>query len=87
VINPSLNTVPYTFALLANISAFQNQTVSALDGEILWQKIIMLLEHFDTRQVRYVGSEFSQIVTAAANLARRAQQVCVFLLLGCRDRS
>ena len=77
MINPSLNTVPYVFTLLANIDAFQNEALNALDGEILWLKIVMFLERFDPRQVRYVGSEFSQVVTAAANLARRAQQVCV----------
>lgn len=75
MINPGLNTVPYVFALIANINAFQNQALNALDGEVLWQKIITIFEHFDPRQVRYVGSEFSQVIISAADLARRAQQV------------
>jgi COP9 signalosome complex subunit 3 len=76
VINPALNSVPYVFALLANINAFQNQSNNALDGAVLWDKIVMFLENFDPIQVRYVGLEFSQVITAAANLARRSQQVC-----------
>jgi hypothetical protein len=75
VINPALNSIPYVFALLANITAFLEQTNNSLDGEILWQKIVAFLENFDPIQVRYVGLEFSRVIIAAANLARRAQQV------------
>jgi COP9 signalosome complex subunit 3 len=77
VINPALNSVPYVFVLLANITAFQNQSSNALDGAILWDKIVTFLENFDPIQIRYVGLEFRQVVIAAANLARRSQQVCI----------
>jgi COP9 signalosome complex subunit 3 len=77
VINPALNSVPYVFALLANINAFQNQSNNALDGAILWDRIVVFLETFDPIQIRYVGLEFREVITAAANLARRSQQVCI----------
>jgi COP9 signalosome complex subunit 3 len=77
VINPALNSVPYVYALLANINAFQNQSSNALDGAILWDKIAVFLENFDPIQIRYVGLEFREVVTHAANLARRSQQVCI----------
>jgi COP9 signalosome complex subunit 3 len=65
-------------ALLANITAFQSQNANALDREILWQKTLLFLETFDPRQVRYVGTEFSQVIIAAADLARRANQVRIY---------
>jgi COP9 signalosome complex subunit 3 len=77
VLNPSLNTVPYLFALIANISAFQNRVTAALDGDALWQKIIFFLEQFDPIQIRYVGHEFRQTIARTVNLARHAQQVCL----------
>jgi COP9 signalosome complex subunit 3 len=81
VINPTLNTVPYVFVLLANIATFQSQANNTINSEVLWQKIVALLENLDPRQIRYVGQEFIQVIAATANLARRAQQVCAYAII------
>ena len=75
VINPALNTVPYTFILLAYITAYSKHGNKTIQLETLWEKISGYLETYDARQIRYLGSEFMQIVEAAAQLGGSAGQV------------
>ncbi|RKF56951.1 COP9 signalosome complex subunit 3 [Golovinomyces cichoracearum] len=68
VINPAINTVPYTFILLASISVCSdgNETNTTK----IWDKITAYLSLFDLRQIRYLGSEFTAIIDAAASFAQ-----------------
>ncbi|KAM3072404.1 hypothetical protein ACMFMG_009207 [Clarireedia jacksonii] len=73
VINPALNTVPYTFILLAHIAAAHNGEKN-IDLEELWGKVTGYLCSFDGRQIRYLGKELNRIMDAAAKLARQTRQ-------------
>ncbi|TAQ90685.1 hypothetical protein B7494_g1014 [Chlorociboria aeruginascens] len=63
VINPSLNTVPYTFILLAHIQAV-NRGNKDINIEELLETCRVFLGSFDARQMRYLGHEFVTIVEA-----------------------
>ena len=78
VINPALNTVPYTFILLANLAAL-NKTPKAVDMDKIWGKLIIFLGTFDTRQIRYLGDQLSTILEAVANIATNNRQVRLLL--------
>ena len=81
VINPALNTVPYTFILLANLAAL-NKAPKAVDMDKIWGKLITFLGTFDPRQIRYLGDQLSTIVNAVASIATSNRQVGL-LLSGC----
>ncbi|KAI1003777.1 hypothetical protein K3495_g4428 [Podosphaera aphanis] len=68
VINPGVNTVPYTYILLANLTAVSNRTKGADINKIL-EKMTNYLQHFDPRQIRYLGNEFRSIVESYLNYA------------------
>jgi COP9 signalosome complex subunit 3 len=74
IINPSVNSVPYTFILIANIEAAQRNDKN-IDTEALWNNITTFLSQFDPRQMRYMAHELSQIVDVFSNMARRHHQV------------
>jgi COP9 signalosome complex subunit 3 len=69
-----LNTVPYVYILLANLNASQ-KVGKTLGWDKLWDKITKLLEFFDTRQILYLGKEFTHIIDAAVSYARSSHQV------------
>jgi COP9 signalosome complex subunit 3 len=69
-----LNTVPYTFILIAHINAL-NKGSKVIKLEALWEKISGYLESFDARQIRYLGNEFMTVIDAAAGFTRQAGQV------------
>jgi COP9 signalosome complex subunit 3 len=69
-----LNTVPYTFILLANISVLKKGT-KGVDVEKIWGKMTTFLGTFDPRQIRYLGDQLSTIMEAVANLAVANRQV------------
>lgn len=81
IINPALNSIPYAFALLARVNEVQSAPKSAqnntppADLMPLWEKIVLFLENFDSRQARYIGSEVSEIITIVGALARHLGQV------------
>lgn len=81
IFNPALNSIPYAFALLARVNEAQSALKSAqnntppVDLLPLWEKIVLFLENFDPRQVRYLGAETLEIITIAAGLARHLGQV------------
>ena len=74
IFNPSVNTVPFTFILLAHIEAAQRNDKNT-DVEKLWNSITTYLSHFDPRQMRYMAHELAQIIEVFATLARRHNQV------------
>ncbi|CAD6500664.1 BgTH12-06373 [Blumeria graminis f. sp. triticale] len=73
VINPTLNTVPYTFVILANITYFSKR-IEETELMYFWNKISSYLDLFDARQIRYLGEEFSSIIDAFINLSRQNDQ-------------
>lgn len=76
VINPSLNTVPYVFILVAHLkAAFKNTKNPKYDA--LFQNSVLFLTSFDPRQIRYLGAELNGVIEAVVTIARRAQQVCL----------
>jgi COP9 signalosome complex subunit 3 len=75
-----LNTVPYVYALLAHIAAAQKGGKGP-GWEKLWSKIENFLGTFDTRQIRYLGKEFTYIIDVAVKYARSSNQVRLILRL------
>jgi COP9 signalosome complex subunit 3 len=73
-----LNTVPYTFILLANISALKKGT-KGVDMEKIWGKMTTFLGTFDPRQIRYLGDQLSDILEAVASIAVTNRQVRLLL--------
>jgi len=73
-----LNTVPYTFILLANISALKKGT-KGVDMEKIWGKMTTFLGTFDPRQIRYLGEQLSTILDAVASIAVTNRQVRLLL--------
>jgi COP9 signalosome complex subunit 3 len=73
-----LNTVPYTFILLANISALKKGT-KGVDMEKIWGKMTTFLGTFDPRQIRYLGDQLSTIMEAVSNIAISNRQVRLLL--------
>jgi COP9 signalosome complex subunit 3 len=73
-----LNTVPYTFILLANISALKKGT-KGVDMEKIWGKMTTFLGTFDPRQIRYLGEQLSNILEAVASIAVTNRQVRLLL--------
>ncbi|KAG0651900.1 COP9 signalosome complex subunit 3 [Hyphodiscus hymeniophilus] len=74
VINPALNTVPYTFILIAYMSAYSKHGQKVIKLESLWDKITIYLETFDARQMRYLGPEFIDVCDRAASISTNAGQ-------------
>jgi COP9 signalosome complex subunit 3 len=73
-----LNTVPYTFILLANISALKKGT-KGVDMEKIWGKMTTFLGTFNPRQIRYLGDQLSAILEAVASIAVTNRQVRLLL--------
>jgi hypothetical protein len=76
VINPALNSVPYTFLLTTNISALKKSSAKAMSLNALFDKIEGFLLSFDARQMRYLGSEFATIIDSFVSMAHHKQMVC-----------
>ncbi|TVY35705.1 COP9 signalosome complex subunit [Lachnellula subtilissima] len=72
-INPAINTVPYTFTLLATITALQKGSKTVKEDN-LWDNMTEFLANFDPRQIRYLGSELSTIIEAVVEFARQRGQ-------------
>jgi COP9 signalosome complex subunit 3 len=69
-----VNTVSYVFALHAHITA-AHKVGKASAWAKLWDKFANLLETFDTRQIRFVGKEFTHIIDAMVKHARSSHKV------------
>jgi COP9 signalosome complex subunit 3 len=75
IINPSLNSIPYIFVLLANINALQKKPGNSLSVEALWERMAVFVHSFDPRQIRYLGFELGEIITALIEFAQQIRQV------------
>lgn len=86
VINPAINTVPYTFILLAHIAAFTSKQ-NDVGVEELWGHISTYLCSLDGRQVRYLGFQLYKIVEGAVTITkaigrvRRIHLICIMTIL------
>ena len=84
VLDPSINTLPYLYALHAQIQdAATKQSAAAKSVAVspaspLWAKIVSFVERFDPVQIRYGGSEFRRLVEIIAKSVQSASTV--FLL-------
>ena len=58
VLDPSINTLPYLYALLANTGA--SNSISPSDR--LWGKMLHFMTSFDPVQVRYAGHEWRRLI-------------------------
>ncbi len=85
IIDPSINSLPYLFALLAHIfSSGGKQKAGTVSnafrpGYLLWQKALDFMERFDPIQVRYAGNEFRRLVDVIAVVGRRKSEVSATL--------
>jgi COP9 signalosome complex subunit 3 len=79
VIHPTLNTVSYTYILLAHISVVEKGNRN-IDPSALWEWSANFLGSFDPRQIRYLGKELYQVTDFVALCARRSRQVRLFTL-------
>ncbi|KAL8965695.1 MAG: hypothetical protein Q9197_006380 [Variospora fuerteventurae] len=59
ILDPSINTLPYLYVLLAHIHAGRQKIMI---GGSFWLKTLNFLERFDPIQVRYVGVEFRRVI-------------------------
>lgn len=84
VLDPSVNTLPYLYTLLAQIqNATAKRTPTAKSGAFspgspLWAKMVFFVERFDEVQIRYGGSEFRRLLEIIAKQVQSASTV--FLL-------
>ncbi len=90
IIDPSKNTLPYLYTLLAHIcgSGGKQKAGSISDsfspGSALWQKMLDFMERFDERQIRYAGTELRRLIDITATKAQRALQVGSPPAKGCK---
>ncbi|KAL8722374.1 MAG: hypothetical protein Q9181_007504 [Wetmoreana brouardii] len=67
ILDPSINTLPYLYTLLAHIHAGKQKAM--VPGSPSWIKALEFLDHFDSVQVRYVGTEFRRLVCCLRDAA------------------
>ena len=70
VLDPSINTLPYLYALLAHIGTSN----SIPPGERLWGKMLDFVSRFDPVQVRYAGHEWRRLLDATVKSAEDVDQ-------------
>jgi COP9 signalosome complex subunit 3 len=82
-LDPSINSLPYLFTLLAHIQAAQDhrggesgqEALSIHPSGALWGKIVEFLTKFDSRQVRYAGAEWRRLLELVEAIARAINKV------------
>ncbi|KAL8727281.1 MAG: hypothetical protein Q9166_006162 [cf. Caloplaca sp. 2 TL-2023] len=67
ILDPSINTLPFLYVLLAHIDAGKQKTTMV--GSPLWLKAMDFLQRFDSVQVRYIGTEFRRIIMFVRDVA------------------
>jgi COP9 signalosome complex subunit 3 len=77
VLNPTVNTISYIFALRHRVSALAENPKAQKSipeqlrpGGALWNKIVLFFETADPVQLRYVGTEWKKLVEYVEMLAR-----------------
>ncbi|KAH0538475.1 hypothetical protein FGG08_004924 [Glutinoglossum americanum] len=88
ILDPSINSLPYLFTLLAHVQAAQDRR-GGLPGQEaipiyplgpLWGKIVEFLTRFDSRQVRYAGTEWRRLVELVEKIARSINKPIVAVI-------
>ena len=84
ILDPSINSLPYLYVLVAHIHSLSSgklpagsKTSALLPGGRLWGPMLRFMEHFDPIQVRYGGAEFKRLLSAIENAARKAAMVWI----------
>ncbi|KAL8710885.1 MAG: hypothetical protein Q9220_004690 [cf. Caloplaca sp. 1 TL-2023] len=72
IIDPSINSLPYLYALLAHFTAGKQKGITV--GGPLWLKALEFLERFDSVQIRYVGTEFRRLIIVLRDVAVSARK-------------
>ncbi|KAI4134601.1 MAG: hypothetical protein LQ341_006003 [Variospora aurantia] len=75
ILDPSINTLPYLYVLLAHIHAGRQKVMI---GGSLWLKTLNFLERFDSIQVRYVGVEFRRVILFMRDTALASNTASTF---------
>lgn len=73
VLDPSINTLPFLYVLLAHSNAGKQKATTI--GSPLWQKALEFLHRFDSVQIRYVGTEFRRLIMFVQDVALAGKQV------------
>ena len=83
ILDPSINSLPYLYALLAHVQAAQpseevvsDELVMMDPTDPIWAKAIQFLQSFDGRQVRYAGNEWRRVIEMVATSAMASDRVC-----------
>jgi COP9 signalosome complex subunit 3 len=86
LLDPSVNTIAYIFALQARIALSGDSPLSPRHipephkpGGAIWNKMTRFLETADSVQLRYVGAEWRRLVDYMQTVARVVGAVCVYL--------
>lgn len=78
ILDPSINTLPYLFALIAHINKSAGKQATGkkipFDGP-LWSKMMLFIERFDTVQIRYGGQEFRRLIETIVKTAQTSFKV------------
>ena len=80
LLDPSVNSLPYLFVLLAHIKhaygkSNKDKPVNAFKpGQPLWRRMETFVDHFDPLQIRYVGHETRRLLELIVNGAERASE-------------
>ncbi|CAL8579250.1 hypothetical protein XPA_005000 [Xanthoria parietina] len=72
VLDPSINTLPFLYVLLAHSNAGKQKATTI--GSPLWQKALEFLHRFDSVQIRYVGTEFRRLIMFVQDVALAGKQ-------------
>ena len=82
MLDPSINSLPYIYALLAKLRETESdgcgkskEAVILTPNNPLFTKACLFLESFDGRQVRYAGAWWRQLVELVARAALEAGDV------------
>ncbi|KAF2027902.1 hypothetical protein EK21DRAFT_114390 [Setomelanomma holmii] len=73
VLNPSVNSIAYAFALRHRITALADKRSipdTLKPGGATWNKLVLFLETFDPVQMRYAGQEWRKLVDYVEQIAR-----------------
>ncbi|KAF2457588.1 hypothetical protein BDY21DRAFT_363855 [Lineolata rhizophorae] len=74
-LDPSVNSIPYAYALVACVDRFEKTIINQLPEELapggyVWNHMVVFLTMFDPIQVRYIGREWRRIVEFLMRVTR-----------------
>lgn len=80
ILDPSINTLPYLYVLLAHINGSSGKQPSGTQSKAfspngpLWLRMLDFVEKFDPIQIRYGGTEFRHLIELVAKTAQAASK-------------